>query len=78
MITGERQVLGLAVRLSEAGALADAAFSPEHWRQITSNTALERLMKEIKRRTEAGGIVPNEAAIIRLVGANLLEQHEKW
>jgi transposase-like protein len=63
---------------SEADVLAYTAFPREHWRQIWSNNPLERLMKEIKRRTNVVGIFPNDAAIVRLVGAVLLEQHEEW
>jgi transposase-like protein len=63
---------------SEADVLAYTAFPREHWRQIWSNNPLERLMKEIKRRTNVVGIFPNDAAITRLVGAVLVEQHEEW
>ena len=58
--------------------LAFRSFPPEHWRKIWSTNPLERLNKEIKRRTRVVGIFPNDAAIIRLVGALLLEQQEEW
>ena len=58
--------------------LAFRSSPPEHWRKIWSTNPLERLNKEIKRRTRVVGIFPNDAAIIRLVGALLLEQQEEW
>jgi putative transposase len=66
------------LRDNEADLCAFTAFPHAHWRKIWSTNPLERVNKEIKRRTNVVGIFPNDAAVVRLAGAVLLEIHDEW
>ena len=55
-----------------------AAFPPSHWTKIWSTNPLERVNKEVKRRTNVVGIFPDDAAVLRLAGAVLIETHDEW
>ena len=63
---------------ARAEVLAFAAFPRAHWQKIWSTNPLERINKEIKRRSRVVGIFPNEASAIRLVGAILSDLHDEW
>ena len=63
---------------AEADVLAYMDFPADHWSKIHSTNGLERLNGEIKRRIDVVGIFHNDEAIVRLVGAILLEQNDEW
>jgi len=63
---------------AEEEVLAYLDFPPEHHRQISSTNPLERLNKEVNRRTDVVGIFPNRQSLIRLSGALLSEQNDEW
>ena len=63
---------------SRDGVLAYMSFLREHRAQIASTNPLERVNREVKRRSDVIGIFPNDDAIIRLVGALMLETNDEW
>ncbi|WP_196766140.1 transposase, partial [Mycobacterium avium] len=75
-----RQFPKVETMLREAAAdiTAFADFPVAHWKKIWSTNPLERLNKEIKRRTDVVGVFPNPAALLRLAGSVLVEAHDEW
>jgi putative transposase len=70
--------LGALMDASREDVLTYMDYPKEHWAQIASTNPLERVNKEIKRRADVVGIFPNDNAIVRLVGALMLEQSDEW
>ena len=70
--------LGALMDASREDVLAYMDYPKEHWAQIASTNPLERVNKEIKRRADVVGIFPNDEAVVRLVGALMLEQSDEW
>ena len=70
--------LGTLMDASRDDVLAYMSFPREHWPQIASTNPLERVNREVKRRADVIGIFPNDEAIIRLVGALMLETNDEW
>jgi len=63
---------------AEADILVYMDFPQTHWRRIYSTNPLERLNKEVKRRTNVVGVFPDRASVIRLVGSLLIETDDEW
>jgi transposase-like protein len=81
---GEKRLHAVAPKV--CGCLAEAeedliafyGFPAEHWSKLRSTNPLERVNKEIGRRSDVVGIFPKDAAVIRLVGALLIERNDEW
>ena len=63
---------------AEPDLLAFYRFPAEHWTKLRSTNPLERVNREIGRRSDVVGIFPNDAALIRLAGTLLIEQNDEW
>jgi len=70
--------LGALMDSSRDDVLAYMSLPRAHWTQIASTSPLERVNREVKRRSDVIGIFPNDDAIIRLVGALMLETNGEW
>ncbi len=78
--TLDDQFPDVATMLTDAreDLLAFCAFPEAHWRKVWSTNPLERLHREIKRRTDVVGVFPNDASVERLVTAVVVEAHDEW
>lgn len=78
MLTRSHPKIADMLETARDDLLAFTTFPTAHWRQIWSTNPLERLNKEIKRRTDVVGTFLNPAALLRLAGHVLIEQHDEW
>jgi transposase-like protein len=78
MLAGQFPDVSIMLTDAAEDVLAFSAFPQAHWRKIWSTNPLERLNGEIKRRTNVVGIFPNDASVVRLVTAVIVETHDEW
>jgi putative transposase len=67
-----------ALEAAEEDVLAFYAFPPDHWRKLRSTNPLERLNREIGRRTDVVGIFPGDPSLVRLASMLAIEQNDEW
>ena len=78
MLRGQFPDVSLMLTDAREDILAFTGFPQAHWRKIWSTNPLERLNGEIKRRTNVVGIFPNDASVLRLITAVVVETHDEW
>jgi putative transposase len=78
MLQGQFPAVADLLRDTTADLTAFADFPQTHWQKIWSTNPLERLNREVKRRTDVVGIFPNTAALLRLSACVLIEAHDEW
>jgi putative transposase len=73
-------IVGISLKLEEnlPQGLAAFAFPRAHQRRLRTTNPLQRVNKELKRRTRVAGLFPNEASLLRLVSAILAETSDEW
>ncbi len=78
MLHGQFPAVAELLREAKEDLTAFADFPHTHWRKIWSTNPLERLNREVKRRTDVVGIFPNPDALLRLSACVLIEAHDEW
>jgi putative transposase len=77
-LEGKLDKVAALLEQAEEDVLAFYAFPEDHWRKLRSTNPLERLNREIGRRTDVVGIFPDDAALIRLATMLCIEQNDEW
>jgi len=78
MLAGKFPAVAAMLTDAREDLTAFASFPAAHWVKLWSTNPLERVNKEVKRRTNVVGIFPDDAAVLRLAGAVLIEAHDEW